>query len=147
MGKHRIYEIAKEIGVDSKKVLSFLANRKIDVKNHMSTVEDSVHDLIIKEMGPNRKQNQNARPAATPVSQTPKANVPPAAAPVHQDTKPSAPQNAAGSKPAEQRSAEPTQERKPSTGSGSSMPKIIIHRNNPSKPYGQSQNGSNRPYS
>ena len=35
MGKHRIYEIAKEFDVDSKKVLEFLSGHKVEVKSHM----------------------------------------------------------------------------------------------------------------
>ena len=155
MGKHRIYEIAKEIDVDSKKVLSFLAERKIDVKNHMSTVEDSVHDLILKEMGPNKKQGHNMKPAMTENnthtearSQTKSQTTVPAAKPVaNQVVKPVVNQATVTGKTSEQQDTDSKQDRKPAAGSGNSMPKIIIHRNNSGRQYGQGQNSSNRPYS
>ena len=56
MTKYRIYEIAKELNLDNKKVLGFLADHKITVKNHMSTVETSVRDMIVKGL----KNNQGA---------------------------------------------------------------------------------------
>ena len=55
MGKHRIYEIAKEFDVDSKKVLEFLSGHKVEVKSHMSSVDDKVHDMIVNEFGKKRK--------------------------------------------------------------------------------------------
>ena len=54
MTKYRIYEIAKEMNLDNKKVLSFLADHKISVKNHMSTVEANVRDMIIKGLKDNK---------------------------------------------------------------------------------------------
>ena len=49
MGKHRVYEIAKEFNVDSKKVMDFLSGHKVDVKSHMSSVDDTVRNMIINE--------------------------------------------------------------------------------------------------
>ena len=64
MTKYRIYEIAKEMNLDNKKVLGFLADHKISVKNHMSTVEANVRDMIIKGLkdnkGPVKAAAQNA---------------------------------------------------------------------------------------
>lgn len=54
MTKYRIYEIAKEMNLDNKKVLGFLADHKISVKNHMSTVEANVRDMIIKGLKGNQ---------------------------------------------------------------------------------------------
>ena len=59
MGKHRIYEIAKEFDVDSKKVLEFLSGHKVEVKSHMSSVDDKVHDMIVNEFGKKRKSSEN----------------------------------------------------------------------------------------
>ena len=59
MGKHRVYEIAKELDTDSKKILEILAGRHIDVKNHMSSVDDATRDMItktIKGQGSGRPQ-------------------------------------------------------------------------------------------
>ena len=54
MTKYRIYEIAKELNLDNKKVLGFLADHKITVKNHMSTVEAGVRDMIVKGLKANQ---------------------------------------------------------------------------------------------
>ena len=40
MAKVRVYELARDLGIDSKLVVDFLASLGQDVKNHMSTVED-----------------------------------------------------------------------------------------------------------
>ncbi len=45
MGKLRVYELAKELGLESKAVINWLANMGLEVKNHMSTLED---DLVEK---------------------------------------------------------------------------------------------------
>ena len=41
MAKKRIYEIAKEVGVDNKVVVQKAKDLGLDVKNHMSSVDDS----------------------------------------------------------------------------------------------------------
>ena len=80
MTKYRIYEIAKELNLDNKKVLGFLADHKITVKNHMSTVEAGVRDMIVKGLKANqgsvkeaaqnaaRKVQEKAAQAAAPVA-------------------------------------------------------------------------------
>ena len=60
MAKYRIYEIAKELNTDSKKVLTFLADHKIDVKNHMSSVEENVRTMIVNGLNENKAKNQAA---------------------------------------------------------------------------------------
>lgn len=55
MGKHRVYEIAKEFDVDSKKVMEFLSGHKVEVKSHMSSVDDNVRSMIVKEFGKKNK--------------------------------------------------------------------------------------------
>lgn len=71
MTKYRIYEIAKELNLDNKKVLGFLADHKINVKNHMSTVETSVRDMIVKGL----KNNQETVKAAAQKAQDKAAQV------------------------------------------------------------------------
>ncbi|MGP2528028.1 translation initiation factor IF-2 [Acidaminococcus sp. LBK-2] len=71
MTKYRIYEIAKELNLDNKKVLGFLADHKITVKNHMSTVETSVRDMIVKGL----KNNQGAVKAVAQKAQDKAAQV------------------------------------------------------------------------
>ena len=40
MSKIKVYELAKELGKSSKELMEFLADRKIEVKSHMSALED-----------------------------------------------------------------------------------------------------------
>lgn len=42
MAKIKVYELAKELGVQSRDVLEFLTNKNIEVKNHMSALEEGV---------------------------------------------------------------------------------------------------------
>ena len=46
MQKTRIYELAKELGISSKEMVEFLDDLGADVRNHMSTVDDDVAELI-----------------------------------------------------------------------------------------------------
>ncbi|MCI9238356.1 MAG: hypothetical protein HFH07_08275, partial [Dorea sp.] len=40
MAKIKIYELAKELNIQSKEVIEFLKARSIEVKNHMSVLEE-----------------------------------------------------------------------------------------------------------
>jgi len=40
MPKLRVYEVAKELNINSKKILEKLSEFNIDVKNHMSTIDE-----------------------------------------------------------------------------------------------------------
>lgn len=57
MAKKRIYEIAKEVGVDNKVVVQKAKDLGLDVKNHMSSVDDSQVAKI-------KNSFQNSAPAA-----------------------------------------------------------------------------------
>ena len=41
MAKIRVHELAKEIGIPSKEMVDILQNLGMNVKNHMSTMEDT----------------------------------------------------------------------------------------------------------
>ena len=47
MGKHRVYEIAKELGKTNQEVIDVLAKNNIQVKS-LSTVDDSAKDLVVR---------------------------------------------------------------------------------------------------
>ncbi|WP_422445731.1 translation initiation factor IF-2 [Thermoanaerobacterium sp. DL9XJH110] len=47
MTKLRVYELAKQLGVSSKKLIWILEDLDVNVKNHMSTLEDDTAQLII----------------------------------------------------------------------------------------------------
>ena len=55
MAKIKVYELAKKLNVQSKDVLEFLESKKIEVKNHMSAVEDSVADQVKEHFGKVKK--------------------------------------------------------------------------------------------
>ena len=40
MSKMKVYELAKEMGMESKDLLTVLKNKGIEVKSHMSVLED-----------------------------------------------------------------------------------------------------------
>ena len=64
MSKIKIYELAKELDVPSKDVIEFLTEKNIEVKNHMSTLEDSEADMtrkaLAKRKAPEAKTEQEA---------------------------------------------------------------------------------------
>src|SRR5690606_10650765 len=49
--KVRVYELARDLGVDSKDIVDFLASLGQDVKNHMSTVEDEYVARVLRRFG------------------------------------------------------------------------------------------------
>ena len=50
MGKIKMYDIAKELGLTSKEVMEIAARLKIEVKSHLSTVSEEDAKKI-KEIG------------------------------------------------------------------------------------------------
>ncbi len=50
MAKIKVYELAKELGVQSKEVLEFLGGKNIEVKNHMSALEEDDANVVRKGM-------------------------------------------------------------------------------------------------
>lgn len=67
MTKMRVHELAKELGIENKELIEILQKKNVEVKNHMSTVEDSMADEIRKETS-RQKDGQTAKvekPAAS----------------------------------------------------------------------------------
>lgn len=60
MTKLRVYELAKELGISSKKLIETLEDLDVVVKNHMSTIDDDiaklVTELIEEESGKSNKK-------------------------------------------------------------------------------------------
>ena len=48
MAKMKVYELAKELDKQSKEILNFLSDKGIEVKSHMSTIEDDAVDMVKK---------------------------------------------------------------------------------------------------
>ena len=44
MTKMRVHELAKELGIENKELIEILQKKSVEVKNHMSSLEDSVAD-------------------------------------------------------------------------------------------------------
>ena len=64
MAKARQYELAKELGVGNKEILEQLKKKNVEVKNHMSTVEDNVAEEIRRENAGRNEEPAKAEPAA-----------------------------------------------------------------------------------
>ena len=47
MSKVRVYELSKELGINSKKLITVLHKLNIDVKNHMSTMDRDIAKKVI----------------------------------------------------------------------------------------------------
>lgn len=62
--KLRVYELAKQVGISSKRLISILDDLDINVKNHMSTIDDDtaklILDLIEEETGKSKKKAEKA---------------------------------------------------------------------------------------
>jgi translation initiation factor IF-2 len=81
MGKRRIYEVAKELGVESKDLLKKLQDIGADVKSHSSTVDDD--DIKRAMAGPAPKKTEVKRAPGMVVRK--KADIPVAEAPQHEE--------------------------------------------------------------
>ncbi|MCP1101173.1 translation initiation factor IF-2 [Aequitasia blattaphilus] len=55
MSKKKIYEIAKELDVQSKEVLEYLEKKNIEVKSHMSSVEEDVEKMVRSNFSKEKK--------------------------------------------------------------------------------------------
>ena len=51
MAKMRVHELAKELGIDNKKIIEFLSTTEHAVKTHSSSVEEHVQELVRKKFG------------------------------------------------------------------------------------------------
>ncbi|MDE2571854.1 MAG: translation initiation factor IF-2 N-terminal domain-containing protein, partial [bacterium] len=85
-GKLRIFELAKELQISSKDLMALFGKLGIDVKNHMSVVDDHIADLVRGVLLGKANLAAPAAPKAAapaapprPVAQAPAP--PPAAAP------------------------------------------------------------------
>ena len=55
MSKIKVYELAKELGVSNKEIVDFLRSKNIEVKTHMSSVEDADADVVRNTFPKGRK--------------------------------------------------------------------------------------------
>ena len=57
MSKIRVHELAKELGKQNKDILNFLAEKGIEVKSHMSSIENEQIELVKKKFGKAEKED------------------------------------------------------------------------------------------
>ncbi len=68
MSKHVVYKIAKEFNTDTKVVLEILEKNNVKVKNHFSSVEDDVYEVVKNTLSPKKTAVQVKK--AEPVKKT-----------------------------------------------------------------------------
>jgi len=56
MAKVRVYELAKELGISSKELTKMLEELGVEVKNHMSTIEEEIVTQITNKLTKNEKR-------------------------------------------------------------------------------------------
>jgi translation initiation factor IF-2 len=74
MGKIRVYELAKEMGIGSKELLDILKDLGVEAKSHASSIEDSTAKLVQEVLN---SQGKSSGGAQAPVEE--KVEAPPAA--------------------------------------------------------------------
>lgn len=69
MGKMKVYELAKELGMQSKELVEKLIDLKYDVKNHMSILEETDIEGIKKQLkGGKEPKKDNAKKEKKPIA-------------------------------------------------------------------------------
>lgn len=74
MAKIRVHELAKEMGISSKEMVDTLQKLGLDVKNHMSTMEESQAGWVRKRLGDKNEAASpkvQEKPASKPAPQSP----------------------------------------------------------------------------
>jgi len=71
LSKVRVYELAKKLGISSKKLISILEDLDVDIKNHMSSLEDDMAQLIM-DLVSEEKGSKKAKSEAPKTQEPPK---------------------------------------------------------------------------
>ncbi len=61
MTKMRVHELAKELGMENKELIDVLAKKHVDVKSHMSSLEDNVVEELRKNAKAEKSDEQGAK--------------------------------------------------------------------------------------
>ena len=109
MSKKRLYEIAKELGKESKEVVARAKELGLDVKSHSSSVEEAVAAKIAASFKPAAAPKVEAKPAAPKASAEKKAEKaePAKSAVAKEEAKPAAPKASAEKKAEKSEPAKP----------------------------------------
>ncbi len=109
MSKKRLYEIAKELGKESKEVVARAKELGLDVKSHSSSVEEAVAAKIAASFKPAAAPKAEAKPAAPKASAEKKAekSEPAKSAVAKEEAKPAEPKASAEKKAEKSEPAKP----------------------------------------
>lgn len=127
MAKVKVHELAKELNIQSKEILHYLAEQNIEVKSHMSSIEDDVIQMVKKKFAkeePKQQERPKKKSSITAVynpqnSKQPNNNRKPSvsnggARPARpQGERPARPQGERPARPQGERSVRPQGERRP----------------------------------
>src|SRR5690625_1969995 len=69
MGKMRVYEYAKQSNTTSKEVIDHLKELKVDISNHMSTIDQETVRTLDKKFNPTEHVQEDETPAEAPVAE------------------------------------------------------------------------------
>ncbi|MDO4203705.1 MAG: translation initiation factor IF-2 [Selenomonadaceae bacterium] len=105
MSKMRVFELARELKVDTKAVIEILKKHHIDVKNNMSGVDDAGQDVVKKALEGAKPAKKTARQAAAPAA--------PEAAKQEKTAAEAAPEKKAEEKPEPKKEAAPQPKEEP----------------------------------
>lgn len=64
MAKMRVHELAKELGMENKELMDVLAKKNVDIKSHMSSLENEVVEEMRKKTGGSRTAASDERNTA-----------------------------------------------------------------------------------
>ena len=67
MGKMRVHELAKELGLENKALLDILSKKKVEVKNHMNSLSEEIVSEVRKEFGKKAQGGENTTASAAGV--------------------------------------------------------------------------------
>ena len=137
MSKKRLYEIAKELGKESKEVVARAKELGLDVKSHSSSVEEAVAAKIAASFKPAAAPKVEAKPAAPKASAEKKAEKSEPAKPAvaKEEAKPAVPKASAEKKAEKSEPVKPAvakEEAKPAAPKASTEKKA--EKSEPAKP-------------
>lgn len=89
MAKMKVYELAKELDKQSKEILTFLGDKGVEVKSHMSTIEDDAVKMVKEAFGTRNTPEPEKKEASGPE----KAKAEMKGTEMKDDKKPEKPQN------------------------------------------------------
>lgn len=77
MAKVRIYELAKELNVSSKAMVNFLVDLGADVKNHMSTIDEDIANMVKDHFAEDEDEDEEVVVKVKPTSKESPPKSPP----------------------------------------------------------------------